>query len=61
MASRELRRRKGAVGQAWHFCSNCKHWPVANFETAWSGDVPVCEECRGLERRQMCTRSEAFL
>ena len=61
MASQEYRRRKGAAGRSWHFCTNCRQWPTDDFETSAAKVRPVCDECRILERRQMCTKEDAYL
>lgn len=61
MAQVEYRRRKGDDARPWHFCANCKSWPKEHFDTVTGSARPVCTECQALERRQMCTRAEAFV
>jgi hypothetical protein len=61
MAMTDYRRRKGDEHKPWHFCANCKSWPKENFELSKLQPGSVCRECLALQRRQMCTRAEAFV
>jgi hypothetical protein len=61
VAATDYRRRKGDDAKPWHFCANCKQWPREHFEVATGPVRPVCTACRELERRQMCTRADAFV
>ena len=61
MATPDFRRRKGDDKHPWHFCSNCKYWPTEDYESSTRPQRPVCRDCESLARRQMCTRTEAFL
>ncbi|HEX5875707.1 MAG TPA: hypothetical protein VFY60_13755 [Pyrinomonadaceae bacterium] len=40
--------RRKRNGTAWHFCSNCRHWPTADYESR--KDKPesseLCEQCK---------------
>jgi hypothetical protein len=60
VATGEYRRRKGDGAQPWHFCSNCKSWPTQHYESTTLKSKPVCRECEGLDRRQMCTKEDAY-
>ncbi len=61
MAAPDYRRRKGDDTGPWHFCSNCKDWPKEHYEAQGPQRHNVCSQCLTLERRQMCTRTEAYL
>ena len=61
MGTLEYRRRKGADGRPWHFCTNCKSWPTDSYESTTEKRRPVCDECTSLERRQMCGKEDAYL
>jgi hypothetical protein len=61
VAATEYRRRKGEDKKPWHFCANCKSWPKEHFDSTSQPVRPVCRECEALQRRQMCTRAEAFV
>jgi hypothetical protein len=61
LGNREYRRRKEPEGRSWHFCTNCKQWPMDGFDTSTTQVRPVCEECLSLERRQMCAKEDAYL
>ena len=61
MVAADYRRVKGSDRLPWHFCANCKDWPKANFESSAQPERPVCQQCVSLQRRQMCTRAEAFV
>ena len=60
MAKEDFRRRKGEGSHPWHFCSNCRDWPTEHFESAATKGTPICHECEGLERRQMCTKEGSY-
>ena len=61
MTATDFRRRKGDEDKPWHFCANCKAWPTENFDSTVRPVRKVCVECLALQRRQMCTRAEAFV
>jgi hypothetical protein len=61
VATTDYRRPKGDESKPWHFCSNCKSWPKENFDSAALPVRKVCAECLALQRREMCTRAEAFV
>jgi hypothetical protein len=61
VAATEYRRRKGDEHKPWHFCANCKSWPIDHFDLTSQLPRRVCSECETLQRRQMCTREEAFV
>jgi hypothetical protein len=60
VTSTDYRRRKGDESKPWHFCANCKSWPKEQFDSTAHPDR-ICTECVSLQRRQMCTRQEAFV
>ena len=60
MAKPDFRQKKGEGLHPWHFCSNCKGWPTENFESSQAKVGPLCHECEGLERRQMCTKDNSY-
>jgi hypothetical protein len=43
----QIEYRKTAVGESWHFSSNCSRWPTANFVSSQdvSDDSALCNEC----------------
>src|SRR5262245_6706187 len=47
--------RKAAGSDIWHFCSNCRTWPLGDYVASFSpeqfGDEELCVEC--IARRQM--------
>lgn len=51
----------GDENKPWHFCANCKSWPTEHFDTTSQPVRKVCAECLALQRREMCTRAEAFV
>lgn len=55
----EYRRRKGAEGQPWHCCTNCKSWPTASFDRTTTQPESVCAQCRQLQRRQLCLPADS--
>jgi len=57
----EYRRRRGDETKPWHFCANCKSWPKEHYETSQLAPTHICDGCKGLERRQMCTKAETFV
>jgi hypothetical protein len=45
----QIEYRKTIVGDAWHFCSDCTQWPMADFassnDVSDNSAVAVCNEC----------------
>jgi hypothetical protein len=48
--------RKLRDGVAWHFCSNCSHWPTSNFVTheGRPSHKDICNECMSKKVRDDC-------
>jgi hypothetical protein len=48
--------RKQSAYQTWHCCSNCSHWPEADFEELNSlpENGELCNQCRTLQEERNC-------
>ena len=61
MPTADYRRPKGDDTKPWHFCANCKAWPKENYVSSERPVRPVCDQCLALQKRQMCTRADAYI
>jgi hypothetical protein len=48
------RKRRGT--DTWHFCTNCSHWPIADYEEKPSqpSSGELCNECRAKKSQGTC-------
>jgi hypothetical protein len=48
--------RKTTHNQTWHFCSNCSHWPLNNYEQQIMPPEigELCNECKTLQLHRNC-------
>jgi hypothetical protein len=53
MANTYRRRRDGV---AWHFCSNCSHWPTKDYimTATRPSHKDLCDECRSKKVNDNC-------
>ena len=61
MATKTFYRKKHNTN-LWHFCSNCKNWPVVDFDKHDRGAPPLdrfCPECVQNQRQGTCEQSIA--
>jgi hypothetical protein len=48
--------RKASDCQTWHFCTNCSHWPEADYEelAAAPESGELCNQCKTLREERNC-------